>query len=272
MGALLWGIAALAAIAFGVWLWQNRGGGGNVMPIPAGQKTQVTPPCGQPFLIGPFRGRPIPGGWGRRGHAQVLIYVKSACGAQEAEIEVEQKQAGNWETLRERVNAGRDDKPQVGSWYAVPVPDGRRIRLTCPGGDGRCEFEVTDITNPANLTFNITPNPLAPACGARAIPRLLNLSRDNLAVVVTFDSLCTNNAGLAQPGLIHKVAIRPVGPAPPTPVRDPIPAPGQADIPVQPAAAGNPTVWNSGLEAGYALEASCSGTRGGCSIRIQVRG
>lgn len=271
MNPFILGIALLAGLGLGLWLRRQApgGGGANVMAIPAGSKTTVTPPCGQPFLIGPFTGRRLPGGAGARANAQVVIRVISACGSNEAEIEIEQTRPNTYETLRERVRAGRDDKPQVGSCYVVPVPDGRRIRLTCPGGDGRCEFEVTDVTNLPLLDFDITPNALTPTCGARAIPRLVNLSRDVISVTVTFNSLCTDAHGNPQAGLIHKIPIRPTG-APMTPVRDPNPLPAPADIRVAPVTPG-PTRWHSALEGGYALEASCSGTHGGCSIIVRAQ-
>jgi len=261
MNLTVW-LSAVALLIFvaGLWWWQQRGRGqpaGNVLPIPPGQTTTVQPQCGSKQIIGPFPGHV--GG----GTAQVLIKVLAACGREEAEIETEGRRANTWDAVNERVVSPalgpRNEKPKVGSWYVVSVPRNRHIRLTCPGGDGRCAFEVTDISNQANLAFDITGGNANPSCGALTASRLINLSDKPVRATVSFSSLCTDNNGNAQPGRVHFVQVRPSLPG-----AAPLPPP--PDISVAPA---SPT-WSGGLDPGFTLEAGCTGNRGTCNISVRM--
>jgi hypothetical protein len=262
-------VVLLAVVVGAVFWWQNRGGGGPavaVTPIPPGVTTTVNPACGPAGqqLIGPFAG--LPGGR----PAQVLIHVVSACGQQDAEIEVETA-ANKWTPVRERLGGvlgPRNDVPHVGSWYVVAVPNGRRIRLSCPQGETPpCSFEVTDITKQANLTFNITGGDNNPGCGGvHGTSRLLNLSDRLVNVTVTFTAVCTNNAGQAQPVKIHFVAVKPPAVAG-APAMPPLP-----DATVNPAAPPGQTTWTGPLDAGYTIEVSCTGTKGNCTFTVNMKG
>ncbi len=93
----------------------------------------------------------------------------------------------------------------------VAVPNGERLRLTCPAGDGSCDFEVADVTLPPSadkpkLSLSVVEGTQKVKCGEKHATNLVNLSEREINVKVEFKSLCMNPSSGAtkNPGKIYR--------------------------------------------------------------------
>ena len=188
----------------------------------------------------------------------IIVRVLSYCTGDTIEYE---DSRGIFHKLEDRLPDGGFGpiSPLEGYAYAVTIPNGRRLRLTCaPGGSPQdsCRFELIDATQQPSSAHGIVDT-LTIGCGDWHSAGFFNYSSLPIRVRVHWIDVCKNrgphNRQIPQ---APNVRLRVLGRTPATV------SPGTATL------SGNEANWRGPVTQNSELQVECPGTIAGCRFTV----
>ncbi len=233
-------LAVLILAGLGAWIWAQarQGGAGAALDL------EAPIPCGQTQDFD----------WGGK---KILVTLKESC-ADSMDLSIGSGET--WEPVQELravATGNRSFSPTVGDTYALEIPVGQKLRISCPAGTGRCLIKVREFTVQLRNQYRLWATDHQPACAASANSRFFNFTQRNISGRVVFTDVCKDAANRPQAPEIRQRQVRG----------------GVAVGAMQNArnAAGR-WEWEGTLSAGHTLMVTCPGSRPGCSFYVTTRG